>query len=102
MLAHLGAMLGHAGAILAIGWTLIGDLGADVGTYWWQAGARERKDGEGGASMGPWRLPDGKSQGGWKVKVEFWGPTHTQKTLRFSYCKPRILKISILEEILLL
>ena len=43
MLSHLGAMLGHAGAILAIDWTVIGDLGADVGASWWQAGARNAK-----------------------------------------------------------
>ena len=53
-------------------------------------------------NMGGWRLPDGKSQGGLMVDVELWGPTQTQKILRFSYCKPRNLKISILEEILLL
>jgi len=88
MLSHLGAISGCLGS-------MFGHVGGKMLQDSDQEGSVE-------PAWAAWRLPDGKSQGGLMVKVGFWGPTHTQKTLRFSYCKPRNLKISILEEILLL
>ena len=71
-------MLGHAGAIFAIDCIVNGDLGADVGTPWWQAGARERRDGDQEGQVEPawgaWRLPDGKCQWGLMVNDPLWGP----------------------------
>ena len=61
-------MFGYVGAVLAIDWAVHGDLGADVGTSWWQAGARERQDGDQEGQVEPawgaWRLLDGKYEGG--------------------------------------
>ena len=76
---------GHAGAIFAIDWAVIGDLGADVGPSWWQAGARERQEDDQEGHMEPaWgarRLPDGKYPLGWRVIVPFWGPTSLLNTI---------------------
>ena len=62
-------MFGHVGAVLAIDWAALGDLGADAGTSWWQVGARDRQDNTQEGQVEPawaaWRLPDGKYRGGW-------------------------------------
>ena len=56
-------MFGHAGAIFAIDWAVIGDLGADVGPSWWQAGARERLEGDQEDQMQPAWVPGGSQTG---------------------------------------
>ena len=75
-------MFGHVGAIFAIDCAVIGDLGADVGTSWWQVGARERQDGDQEGQVEPawaaWRLPDGKYPLGWLVNEPVWRPTTPQ------------------------
>ena len=51
-------------------------------------GGKMHQDGDQEGQVEPawaaWRLPDGKDGGGWVVNIPLSGPTHTQKTLRFS------------------
>ena len=69
ILAHLDAMLDYVGPC----WRHLGHRFADVGTSWWQAGARQRQDGDQEGQVEPawaaWKLPDRKDGGGWVVKA---------------------------------
>ena len=56
-------MFGHVGAVLAIDWAALGDLGADVGTSWWQVGARERQDDNQEGQVEPAWAPGGSQTG---------------------------------------
>ena len=58
-------------------------------TSWWQAGARERQDGDQEGQVEPawgaWRLLDGRYEGGVRVNGLVWGPTQTHRYKETKY-----------------